>query len=63
MTAEEFAAWPDAMGMSRRKMCDLIGITRRTADAYALGRSPVPLTVALAIAALNAGLAPAASPK
>lgn len=61
MTAAEFNAAVARLAPSRRQFCERIGLARRTADRYALGRSPVPLTVALAIAALDAGLPPAGS--
>lgn len=56
MTADEFAATPARLGMSRRKMCERLGIGRRNADDYALGRKPVPRVVELAILAVHAGL-------
>lgn len=56
MTAEEFAAVSDRMGISRRELCRRLGIARRSADAYALGRAEVPKVVALAILAIEAGL-------
>jgi hypothetical protein len=56
MTADEFNAAIERLGISRRQLCERIGIARRSADAYALGRSPVPLTVDLAIRAVEAGL-------
>lgn len=56
VTAEEFASAPAKLGISRREMCRRLGIARRSADAYALGRSDVPRVVALAIRALEAGL-------
>lgn len=56
MTAEEFIAAQERLGLSRRQFCIRIGIARRTGDAYALGRTPIPRPVALAIAAVEAGL-------
>ena len=56
MTAAEFAATPDKMGISRRELCRRLGISRRAGDAYALGRSEVPRVVELAILALHHGL-------
>lgn len=56
MTAEEFTAAQERMGLSRRKFCARIGIGRRTGDEYALGRSAIPRVVELAIAAVEAGL-------
>lgn len=56
MTADEFAATPESLGISRTELCRKIGISKRSGDAYALGRAPVPLTVELAIKAVSAGL-------
>lgn len=61
MQAEEFNRYVELIAGSRRKFCDQLGISRRTGDAYALGRAPIPRTIALAIAALDAGLPPAGS--
>lgn len=63
MTAQEFNEWVALLAPSRRQFCLKIGIARRTGDAYSTGASPVPLTVALAIAALDRGLPPATDPK
>ncbi|MBR9837047.1 MAG: hypothetical protein GYB50_04035 [Rhodobacteraceae bacterium] len=57
MTATEFATTPDKLGISRRELCRKLGISKRSGDAYALGRSPVPRVVELAILAISAGLA------
>lgn len=56
MTADEFNKAIHDLGLSRRQLCERIGIARRSADAYALNRAPVPLTVKLAIRAVAAGL-------
>lgn len=56
MTADDFNAAIERLGISRRQLCERIGIARRSADAYALGRAPVPRTVELAIRAVEAGL-------
>lgn len=63
MTPEEFNRWQSLLGPTRRAFCEKLGIAKRTGDAYGLGRSPVPFTVRLAIAALDAGLQPADSPE
>lgn len=63
MTTEEFNQWWPLLAPSRRKFCDMLGVSKRTGDAYASGASPIPNVVALAIAALDAGLKPAAAPK
>lgn len=56
MTADQFIKAYEALGVSRRDFCRRIGISRRSGDTYALGRTPVPLTVQLAIRAVQAGL-------
>ena len=63
MTKDEFTAAQDRLGLSRREFCRRLGIAPNSAIAYALGRKSVPLTVALAIAALEAGLGPAPQPE
>lgn len=63
MTADEFNALPDKLGISRAELARRIGIAPNSATAYAGGRKPVPLTVALACAAIAAGLGPYGSPE
>ena len=58
MTAAEFNAAQERLGLSRREFARRLGIAPNSATAYSFGRTPVPLTVALAIAALEAGLGP-----
>lgn len=60
MTAAEFIAAQERLRVSRRTFYRRLGIGLRSGTAYALGRAPVPLTVALAIAAIEAGLEPPA---
>lgn len=56
VTTADFNAAIARLGISRRQLCERIGIARRSADAYALGRKPIPKTVALAILAVEHGL-------
>lgn len=63
MTSDDFNAWQARLAPSRRQFCAALGISRRTGDAYALGRAPVPPVVALAISALSKGLACAEAPE
>ena len=56
MTAAEFIAAQERLRVSRRTFYRRLGIGLRSGTAYALGRAPVPLTVSLAIAAIEAGL-------
>lgn len=63
MTAQEFNEWAALLAPSRRQFCEMIGIARRSGDNYSTGASPVPKTVALAIAAIDRGISPAGSPR
>jgi DNA-binding XRE family transcriptional regulator len=58
MTDTEFNTASKHLGISRAAFCRLIGISLNTGTAYSKGRYPVPLTVALAIAAVMRGLKP-----
>jgi DNA-binding XRE family transcriptional regulator len=44
--------------MNKAQFCRAIGIVRNSYQAYASGRREVPLTVALAVAAVMRGLKP-----
>jgi transcriptional regulator with XRE-family HTH domain len=59
MKPEDFEAVHRRLGISRVELCRRIGISENSGTAYAKGRSPIPLTVALACAALLYGLPPA----
>lgn len=56
MSAEDFVALNHRLGISRRQFGDRLGIAPNSATAYALGRTPIPLTVELACLAVAAGL-------
>jgi hypothetical protein len=56
MTAADFIALHQRLGISRGELCRRIGIAPNSGTAYALGRKPIPLTVALACAAVEAGI-------
>lgn len=58
MTAADFIELHERLGVSRAALCERLGIAPNTATAYARGRRPIPRTVALACAALAAGLEP-----
>lgn len=58
MTAADFTALHQRLGISRAALCRALGLAPNTGTAYALGRKPIPLTVALAAAAFDHGLAP-----
>jgi transcriptional regulator with XRE-family HTH domain len=57
-TAAEFNAAQQRHGISRREFARRIGIAPNSATSYAFGRKPIPLTVVLAIAAVEAGIGP-----
>ena len=56
MTASDFIALHKRLGISRAELCRRIGIATNSGTAYALGRRTIPLTVALACAAIEKGL-------
>ena len=56
MTAEEFTAAPARLGISRRELCRRLGISKRTGDAYASGKSQVPRLVRMGIYVIEHGL-------
>ena len=70
MTSRDFAAWRKRMGYSYAAAATALGVTRRTAIRYEKGEQPVPgnpaqvtdivipRAIALACAALAAGLDP-----
>jgi hypothetical protein len=58
MTAAEFTELHKRLGISRGELCCRIGIAPNSGTAYAHGRKPIPLTVALACAALAFNLPP-----
>ncbi len=58
MTATDFKSTRKRLGLSRAAFSRALGIAPNTATAYEHGRSPIPLTVALAAAALLYGLPP-----
>lgn len=56
MTAADFTALQARLGISRAEFCRRLGIAENTGTAYALGRQPIPRTVALACTALALGV-------
>ena len=58
MTPGAFTALHQRLGISRAELCRQIGIAPNSGTAYALGRQPIPLTVALACAAVAYGIPP-----
>lgn len=61
MTADGFAAWRKSLKLTQMEAAAELGISRRTVQNYESGAEAVPRTIALAAAALSAGIrAPAA---
>jgi len=58
MTAEEFIAMQERLGISRAELCRRLGLAPNTGTAYASGRTAIPITVALACSAIAANLKP-----
>jgi hypothetical protein len=58
MTADEFANWRKLMSLNRTNAAKALGISRNMPSKYEGGSVPVPLTVALACAALIRGMQP-----
>ena len=58
MTAEDFVELEHRLGLSRAEFCRKLGIAPNSGTAYALGRKPIPRTVALACIALALENAP-----
>ena len=52
-TGDDFTALHERLGISRNKLCEMIGIAPNSGTAYALGRQAIPLTVALACEAIE----------
>lgn len=63
MTPDEFRDVMARLGLSHRQMAERTGLHRNSVNAYASGRSEIPRYVALACAALLAGLPEAGSTK
>lgn len=58
MTGEDFIGWREARGFNRLQAEAALGISRETIRAYETGRHAVPRYIALACAAVAAGLPP-----
>lgn len=58
MTADSLLAWRARLHFNRSEAARRLGVSRNAYAAYETGRSPIPLTVALACAAIAHGLPP-----
>lgn len=61
MTADEFKTWRKGLKLTQQEAADAIGITKRSVQLYEAGTQPVSRTIALACAAIAAGLSPVGS--
>jgi len=60
MTPERFTEAHERLGMSRAAFARALGINKNTAMFYASGKHEIPIYIALAVAALEYGIEPAA---
>jgi DNA-binding XRE family transcriptional regulator len=58
MTHEEIKLWRKRLGMTQQQAGDAIGVTKRSIQLFEAGDQPVSRTIALACAAVEAGLKP-----
>lgn len=58
MTAAGFTAWRQLMNLNRTQAAEALGLSRNMPAKYEAGIAPVPRYVALACAALLAGIEP-----
>lgn len=58
MTPADFRAWRARMGYTQQQAAQALGVTSRTVKAWEAGKCAPPAFLALACAALAAGLGP-----
>lgn len=63
MTADEFKAWRTEHNMPLKEAAEALGTTLRAVQYWEAGDRPISRTVALACAAVQAGLAPFGEPE
>lgn len=63
MTADEFKAWRTERNMTLKEAAEALGTTLRAVQYWEAGDRPISRTVALACAAVQAGLAPIGEPE
>lgn len=59
MTGDELSAWRGRLGLRKPAAARALGVGVRSLVRYEQGEAPIPLTVALAAAAVEKGLKPA----
>lgn len=63
MTPADLTQWRNALGITRADACARLGIAPNTYTAYQEGRTAIPQYIALACAAVLAGLEPYGAPR
>lgn len=58
MSPADFARWRELMSLNRTQAAEALGVSRNMPAKYEAGTAPIPLTVALACAALIRGISP-----
>lgn len=58
MTAEEFKTWRSRLDMTQQDAADTLGVTKRSVQGWEDGTQPIKRSIALACAAVQAGLKP-----
>jgi hypothetical protein len=62
MTSHDFNDLQARLGVSRAELCRRIGIAYNSGIAYSTGKADIPKPIALACAAVAAGIPPYAEP-
>jgi transcriptional regulator with XRE-family HTH domain len=57
MTADDFIAWRNRLGLNRTQAAEVLGLGRNQPQRYEEGQ-PIPLYIALACAAIARGIQP-----
>jgi plasmid maintenance system antidote protein VapI len=63
MTPADLSAWKALMGLTNVSAAEALGVDRSSVARWLAGETPIPHAVALACAALAAGLGPWESPQ
>ena len=58
MTADEFKAWRKRVNKTQQEAADELGSTKRSVQGWEDGSQPIKRSIALACAAIEAGLKP-----
>lgn len=63
MNGEEFKTWRKGQNLTQQEAADALGVTKRSVQLWEADERPISRTVALACAAVQAGLAPFGEPE